>query len=388
MRLAARVRSRVTLVNTRHGKSTIARYVGAVVAMWAILIPTWILAQRQQASLTATARGAELFRMKFTPAQGLGPLFNARSCSGCHGFPTAGGVGRNGLATELRVGRLTRGEFEAMIGPSGPFARAHSVSELGFACDLAPGIPAGDNVSSVRNAPPLFGDGLINAIPDRVILARAALEKHQGMVGKPNLIRGPNGQRQIGRFGWKADVPTLSDFVGLALRNELGVTNPVAPKDFISPRSKPCPGESARPNVSEAAVAALTAFTASLPAPQPRGSQSAGAEIFTQTGCAVCHVPTLRASGLQVHLYSDLLLHNMGPGLDDHIVEASAGGSDWRTAPLWGLYNRTRYLHDGRATTLRAAILAHGGQAAEARQQFLALAPQEQRLLLAFLQTL
>jgi CxxC motif-containing protein (DUF1111 family) len=89
-----------------------------------------------------------------------------------------------------------------------------------------------------------------------------------------------------------------------------------------------------------------------------------------------------------VNLYSDLLLHDMGPALDDHVVQGRASGSDWRTAPLWGLSSRTRYLHDGRATTLTAAIEAHGGEAAAARKRFIALPAKERANLLAFLQSL
>ena len=108
-----------------------------------------------------------------------------------------------------------------MIGRGGPFARAHSIAELGYACDLTPGVPAGANVTSVRNAPALFGDGLIEAIPDRVIIARAAAEKLKGKLGTPNLVRGPDGRIRVGRFGWKADIATLNQFVAQALRNEL-----------------------------------------------------------------------------------------------------------------------------------------------------------------------
>jgi CxxC motif-containing protein (DUF1111 family) len=125
-----------------------------------------------------------------------------------------------------------------------------------------------------------------------------------------------------------------------------------------------------------------------LAAPQPPAAQPSGAEVFAQTGCAVCHTPSLQADGVEVHLYSDLLLHDMGRTLDDRMTQGSAHGSQWRTAPLWGLHERTRYLHDGRASTLRAAILDHGGQATGARQRFLALAPRQRQLLLEFLRML
>jgi CxxC motif-containing protein (DUF1111 family) len=369
-------------------KRSVAYYAAVIAAIWAILIPVWLLMRDNARPPTLAARGAELFRHRFTPAQGLGPLFNKSSCSGCHGVPTAGGVGQNGLATELRIGRLTATGFDPMLGRGGPFARAHSVSELGVACGLEPGIPAGANISSVRNTPPLFGDGLIDSIPDRVILARAAVERRTGADGRPNFVHGTGGRLEIGRFGWKADTPTLGEFVGQALRNELGITNPIATTDFIPPGSRTCAGESSHPEIGEPELRALTAFVSSLAAPHPAGSEPMGGEIFDRIGCAACHVPTLQMNGTKVHLYSDLLLHDMGPALNDHIVQGSAAGSDWRTAPLWGLHSRTRYLHDGRATTLRAAILDHGGQAAEARRRFLAMSSLQQRLLLSFIATL
>jgi CxxC motif-containing protein (DUF1111 family) len=243
-------------------------------------------------------------------------------------------------------------------------------------------------VSSVRNSPPLFGDGLIDGIPDRVILARASTERRQGMPATPNLVPGLDGRIHVGRFGWKADIPSLNQFVAGALRNELGVTSPLAAADFAPPGARSCSGKAMHPDVRNDVVASLTAYVNSLSAPQPQRFGSSGAEIFTQGGCAVCHTPSLPGHGVEVHLYSDLLLHDMGPALDDRVTQGFAHGSQWRTAPLWGLHERARYLHDGRATTLRAAILDHGGQAAAARQRFLAFPPRQQQLLLEFLRTL
>jgi CxxC motif-containing protein (DUF1111 family) len=138
-------------------------------------------------------------------------------------------------------------------------------------------------------------------------------------------------------------------------------------------------------------VTALVAFLAALPAPAPapaRRATPAGAAVFEQTGCAACHVPTLRAGEREVALYSDLLLHDMGPALDDGVVQASAAGPDWRTTPLWGLSDRRRFLHDGRARNLAAAILAHGGEAQRARDRFRDLSDQARRRLLAYLRSL
>jgi CxxC motif-containing protein (DUF1111 family) len=364
------------------------RYVRVLIAVWAVILAAWVLTRAQRGPTTSAARGAQLFRTAFTPTQGLGPLFNKRSCSGCHGYPVAGGVGAGGLATELRVGRPGPAGFDPMVGRGGPVAREHSVSELGTPCSLRPGVPAGADITSVRNTPPLFGDGLIDAIPDRVILARTAAERRVGILGRPNLIRGPDGRVRVGRFGWKADVASLGVFVAQALRNELGITSPLAPSDFVSARHQPCVGESSRPEAGLPVLSALADFVRSLPAPAPHTAQPKGQEVFAQIGCGVCHTPVLQAGRTPVHLYSDLLLHDMGPALDDRMVQESATGDEWRTAPLWGLSERTRYLHDGRATTLVRAVLDHGGDAAPARARFRRLAPSLRRALLAFLSSL
>lgn len=140
-------------------------------------------------------------------------------------------------------------------------------------------------------------------------------------------------------------------------------------------------------------VAAATAYVRSLAAPAPRReaadpAAAEGLQVFRATGCMACHAASLRAAGREVPLYSDLLLHDMGPALDAGVVQGGAGGRDWRTTPLWGLGMRTRFLHDGRAQTLDAAILAHGGEAEPAVQRFRMLAPTAREALLAFLSSL
>lgn len=341
----------------------------------------------QHDSSVSARRGAELFRTEFTPEQGLGPLFNEQACSACHANPTIGGVGPDGLATVLRVGRLTDQGFDPMFGGRRIEAHAHAVSELGVACDRAAGIPTGANVTSVRNTPPLFGSGLIDAIPDEAIRA-GAVDKGDGVRGRPNLVTGPDGREDIGRFGWKADGPTLELFVAEAFRSELGVTSPLAPAGPLPAATLRCPGESSAPEIDRDAVKAVTAFVGGLPAPRSRSSDAPGAMVFEQAGCASCHVPTLPTGTGAVTLYSDLLLHDMGPALDDAVVQGSAGGREWRTTPLWGLSDRTRFLHDGRADDLEAAILAHGGEADAAQQRFRSLSNDQLRSLLEFLRTL
>jgi len=167
----------------------------------------------------------------------------------------------------------------------------------------------------------------------------------------------------------------LRQFVGEAFRNELGLTNPIAPLDLVDSCT------SAQLDVDETVVDSVATFIDDLPAPTARPNDPT---VFNQVGCGVCHVARLD----NVPLYSDLLIHDMGRALDDGVVQGQARGSDWRTTPLWGLSQRSRFLHDGRARTVEAAILAHSGEADPAVTRFRALADDDRAALLAFLATL
>lgn len=332
-------------------------------------------------------RGEVLFATRFTPGQGLGPLFNDTSCIGCHAIPVTGGMGPEGLGIATRVGRLTPAGFDPMIGRGGPVARARSVTEKSLPCDFAPGIPEGVNVTSVRNAPDLRGTGLIDEIPDEQIAA-GAVPRGDGVHGRAHWVRAADGHERIGRFGWKADTATLRQFVADAFRNELGITNPLAPMDILpvgQPGRRRCPGEGLSLEDDGSMVDAVTAFVASLPPPAVRATSPQGSALFEAIGCAACHTPSLSFGDRRAWLYSDLLLHDLGPDLDDKVGQGQAGGPEWRTTPLWGLGMRPRLLHDGRARTIAEAIVAHGGEAATARQRFLLLSPEERETLLTFL---
>jgi hypothetical protein len=328
-----------------------------------------------------TSFGTFLFSLNVTPDQGLGPLFNAQSCAGCHSSPFPGGMGLLPGQDEKLVARLLHdGTVDPLLGHGGPAARAHSVSELGVPCGLPVGIPPQADIVSRRNAMTLRGNGVVDTIALGDVLANMASEP-AAVRGRPNLL--PDGR--MGKFGWKADVPTLVEFMGNAFRNEMGLTNPLQPRDEVSG----CSANGNSPEVDALALQAAAKFLNSIDPPAPAAAciSSSGGTLFQSIGCANCHTPSLPGPGARqaLQLYSDLLLHDMGPGLADRMQQGSAQGNEWRTMPLWRVSERGKFLHDGRAFALTDAITAHGGQAQAARDAFLALDLASRQALLAFL---
>lgn len=330
----------------------------------------------------AVAQGTDMFTRDLTPAEGLGPLFNGQTCDTCHNTAAnaafAGGMGVTQDTFVTRIGRLQKGQFQLLPGRA-PIARQHSVAELGVPCGLPTGIPPEANATSLRSAPTLRGTSLLDNIRigdiDRV---RAA---------EPDAVRGrfntlADGRR--GRFGWKAQTATLVEFMGEAFRDENGLSSPLAPYDYVSG----C-GQGRHTEADAAPLTSVVAFlnTIDPPAPAPACINSPGKAVFSAIGCAQCHTPSLPGPGsaAPVFAFSDLLLHDMGPGLADGFVQGSATGSEFRTAPLWRAADRSHFLHDGRATTITNAILAHGGQAAAAKAAFSALSASDLQALLDFL---
>jgi hypothetical protein len=344
------------------------------------------LEERGGVDVALVERGRALFQTAFTPGDGLGPLFNGRSCLDCHALPVSGGVAPEGAGFVLRVGRhMSGGPFNPLIGQGGPVARAHSVAELGSTCDIAAGIPPAANLTSVRSATALFGLGLVETIPDEFILSIAARSETHG---RPSTVQDAAGRERPGRFGWKADTASLEQFVADAFRNELGITSPLAPVDLIASISGCAVGPSLKDDGG--AIRAVTAYLRSLPPlPSSRLPDQTGEAAFMAIGCGACHVPVLPGrDGQAVRLYSDLLLHNMGPALNDGVVQGTASGAEWRTTPLWGISARYRFLHDGRTTSIAAAILAHDGDAAGAAGAFRRMDPERRTALLTFLGSL
>ena len=351
--------------------------------------------------LAAFAFGKEKFMAAQTPATGLGPVFNGRSCVACHSSPAPGGSGASLDNRVTRFARQVQGQpFDPLLHLGGPNLQKFSVGDELPGCSLPPEVvPAEANLTGLRQPPQLFGLGLIQGIPDTEILTRAdpTDENGDGIAGRANISNGV-----IGRFGWKAAVPSILDFSGLAMVNELGITSYLFPNE-MSPQGKPIPfGCDIAGDPEDADAARLSGhllFITNL-GPPPRGPITdavlRGETMFTQTGCALCHTPSMKTgpnaiealNEKEVPLYSDLLTHYMGGALDDHIVEGAAGGGRWRTAPLWGLRARSFFLHDARATDLVTAIQLHGGEASQVRNRFFNLPAIQRADLIAFLRSL
>lgn len=363
----------VTAVGANH-----AGYVLAIDAFGDTPVTDSLLTQAHNAGATdIPSIGADLFSREISPFQLLGPLFNGRACSDCHNTPFAGGM--SPLRTTInKVARVENGNFDPLIGSGGPVARAHSIREDGFPCPLRTGIPPQANVVSPRSAMTLRGTGLIENIQ------LAALRTIQA--AQPASVRGRFNvlaDGRIGRFGWKAQIATLPEFMGDAFRTEMGLTNGIVDEDLV----QGCGSRILRPELDAVPVQAVTAFMDSLNPPDPGSAclTSPGAALFASVGCATCHTPAITSEAIQARLHSDLLLHDMGPGLADNYLEGSATGSEFRTMPLWRVSDRVHFLHDGRADTIAQAISFHGGQADSARINFDALSAADRQALLDYL---
>lgn len=340
-----------------------------------------------QSSSGVVAQGTDIFSHNLTPAELVGPLFNGQACSSCHNTPFPGGMGTDASTFVTRVARIHNGVFDPLLAHGGPIARQQSIVNLGVPCGLPTGVPPQANVTSVRSAPTLRGMALIDDVILSDIQAVQAAEP-EALRGRLNVL----DDGRIGRFGWKAQTSTLVEFIGQAFRDEIGSTSPLAPKDLVNG----CGASILKPEADAVPATSVAAFLNTLDPPIPLAAtlSSPGAGLFASVGCAACHNPSYRVLGttanpsgqiLTAFLYSDLLLHDMGPGLADGFLQGSSTGSEFRTAPLWRVSDRSHFLHDGRAATILDAILAHGGQAADVVARFQALSTADQQALLAFL---
>ncbi|MGH7519721.1 MAG: di-heme oxidoredictase family protein [Gemmatimonadales bacterium] len=344
--------------------------------------------------------GRVVFDSTFTPEVGLGPLFNASGCAECHEDPVSGANGDE-VERHAAVFHPERTGFtcDVLAGQGGPVFQDSVTPALRAALgiDHEP-LPAGVTTVAARTTPDVFGFGLLDAVPDSVILANADPDDRDGdgISGRPNRFF----DGRLGRFGRKALVPTLREFNDGAFQIESGITSPSVPfegtvtGDSLPAGTDPAP----EPELDARSLVLNDAFVRLLAPPAPlKQSREAtrGREVFAQAGCTSCHVPTLptgdspiRAlSQKEVAAYSDLLLHDMGPERAD-ICFGLATPSEFRTEPLMGLRLVTQFLHDGRAKTPEEAIDMHGGEGTRARDLFRALPAADRAALVAFLKTL
>ncbi len=334
---------------------------------------------------------------------GLGPRFNLDSCAGCHAQPAIGGtsptvnpqvdVANKELATNVIPFFVTQNgpvrEARFKFKPNGtPDGGVHALFTITGRTD-APGCAilqpdfraaAASQNLIFRIPTPVFGTGLIEAIDDDTILANMRanrlLKLFLGVNGRPN-TSGNDGT--ITRFGWKAQNKSLELFSAEAYNVEQGVTSNMFPQErdedpacrFNATPENTAHFDATNPIDVPSDVVKFAIFMRFLAPPTPvpdNPSIVLGRTLFTAVGCALCHTPTLHtgkkvATGAlqdtDASLFSDLLLHNMGPGLADGISQGDARGDEFRTAPLWGLGQRIFFLHDGRTSDLRAAIQSH-----------------------------
>lgn len=379
-------------------------------------------------------------------ADGLGPLFNARACISCH--PGGGrGVPFDKLGATLpallfRLGGHNAAATEAgdpMYGQQIQVASVAGISAEGTAKvtfetskitlgdgsvvelrrpvadvdKLAYGPLASTTVVSPRLATAIHGIGLIDRIPDSEILAEADPDDRDGdgISGRPNQVLDPvTGKLAIGRFGWKASQASVEAQDARALDLDIGLSNPLYKDSFgdcvaKQPECLKMP-TGASPQfenveVSSSLTKLIDRFVgeAMLP-PMPKQDVEAGRAIFADAGCTACHSPSfaLPASAdrptHEIAPYTDLLLHDMGFGLADHMQESGASGKEWRTAPLWGIGQALRagdavgLLHDGRARNVLEAILWHDGEGAKARKHVEQLSVQDRQSLIDFIGSL
>lgn len=367
--------------------------------------------------------GDEEFARVFSVEDGLGPIFVAASCDQCHV-----GDGKGHPTFNLRrFGRMAGGTFDPMVESGGPQLQNRSIP--GYPAEV---VPDGITGLSSFNPPAVTGLGYLDAVDDQTLIdladpldldgdgisGRLQLHEPNEVIEAALALEGqalPHGRRgtlvdgkYIGRFGKKAlTVNLLHQTVG-AYQQDMGITSDLLTEDLFNVQQGSRVSDDAPdPEVSSSTVANVVFYLKTLRVPSRRNPSApevrAGEVLFSDIGCASCHIPTLTTgyselavlNNVEFHPYTDLLLHDMGPELDDGYTEGIATTAEWRTPPLWGIGIQENfqggtafYLHDGRATTLQEAILLHGGEAAQSRTLFQGLNSEQQAQLIAFLKSL
>lgn len=364
------------------------------------------------AQLRVFLAGDEKFSEVFTPETGLGPYFVTSSCVACHP-----GDGKGHPSSALtRFGKFTNGSFDHMLNQGGPQLQNRAIS--GFEAETIPSEATG---VTTFLAPAVTGLGLLEAVSDADILANADPNdlNGDGISGVPNYIEAPdffeprafhiaNGTSYIGRFGKKAGAIDLKMQTVGAYKQDMGVTSDFDLEDPINYNESDITiGSVDDPEVSAGTINEVVFYLSTLKPPLRRNEDDPavmeGEQLFQQIGCTSCHMPTLRTGDHAVdalanqtfHPYTDLLMHNMGPGLDDGYTEGTAATDEWKTPALWGLgLSRDAQggeyflLHDGRARSIDEAITMHGGEAARAATNYSELSEEDRAFVIQFLESL
>lgn len=398
--------------------------------------------------------GKSLFRENWvaTPAsvksrQGLGPVFNAQSCSTCHFNdgrgqpPSAPGEPFASILMRLSVpGEGPHGEpvpvpnygdqfnHRAIVGvkPEGvvkmrfeetkgeyPDGTEYSLLKPVYSfADLAYGPLPENTLFSARVAPQVIGLGLLEAIREKEILGQADPDDKNGdgISGRPNYVWDlARKKRALGRFGWKANQPTVAQQNASAFQGDMGITSTLLPHQNCGEKAEDCRRAPAMKGfeISKKDLAHVNTYVHLLAVPVRRNTGDPkvqkGEKVFSKVNCQACHTLSYQTgvvpgfpelSRQKIFPFTDLLLHDMGEGLADGRPDFGANGNEWRTPPLWGIglfhsvNGHTRYLHDGRARNLEEAILWHGGEARKSRDAFLHLEKTDREALLRFLESL
>jgi CxxC motif-containing protein (DUF1111 family) len=377
---------------------------------------------------------------------GLGPLFNARSCSGCHlrdGRSQPPSVGEPMVSMLMRIsipgagphkqpvpdpnygdqiqGQAIPGvppeadvyvEYEETAGHFGDGEKfslrkpRYRLKNLGY------GRISNKVLMSPRVAPAMIGLGLLEAVPEETLRGFAEAQKRdgRGICGHLNLVWDKSaGKLAVGRYGWKAEQPSVFQQTAGAFVGDIGITSSLMPDENHTAAQTICAKQPSggHPEVSDKIFNDVVTYSRTLAVPARRNwtdpTVLRGKALFTQANCAVCHIPKMQTgdcvdlpelSRQIIRPYSDLLLHDMGEDLSDNRPVFEATGCDWRTPPLWGIglvakvNGHTCFLHDGRARNLTEAILWHGGEAKGSRETFRAYSKTDRDALLAFLESL
>lgn len=383
------------------------------------------------AALNRFERGRNVFKKRFKRSQGLGPHFNATSCSSCHEDPVPGGSSQRYrdfflAAASQAGGSMAKLYADCTNGNAGSqntelclpsVVMPHYGPKGTIASPVAaevehPKISAAADLVARRNAPPLFGVGLFRLVSDEEIISRVDPDDsdQDGISGRVNLISAADGR--VGRFGYKCQTASIEAFNRGALNNQMGITTDStelvgAPgPDFMdkllgirtayaqipTPRDRLVDQDGVPdPELGRVSLKDLIFFQENLAAPR-RGPITRevlrGEKVFDRIRCTDCHVPSLPTLLGRIHAFTDLLLHDLGPENADGIVMEQATGSEFRTQPLWGLCQHAPFLHGGSADTVQEAILRHGGEASASRDHYLELDENDLRDLHRFLESL